>query len=308
MSFDELLLTADVDDAAEAAMAAARATVDAPHATGDARLQAARLIDLGLDELKKRLRAARSDQRKSPPAAEAPDPLTTLERTLHRKNGRNTDWSLIRFPAGADREMRTVESALRDAAKSGSTGIQRVVVPDLAAMRKSDYPIAGPAIFVSHAVGTTPEIRRLTGGIDPALVPREISGRALSDLLADPHTDRAGSIEKGLDWWRGRSKPDKRIFYDLAVLIDDIAGIPNDIIDPSYSLVNDLDFDDLAMRELLGEVESKFDVEIPEADITGLRLLTVGDLVYYVQALQRSASPAKADADLGQPDEGSSAV
>lgn len=66
MSLDDLLLDADVDDAAEAAIAAAIATVDEPTASATAREQAAELLRIGVDGLKERLRAAR--RKPHPPA------------------------------------------------------------------------------------------------------------------------------------------------------------------------------------------------------------------------------------------------
>jgi acyl carrier protein len=53
-------------------------------------------------------------------------------------------------------------------------------------------------------------------------------------------------------------------------------------ITPAYSLRDDLGLDSMATIELLFRIEETFDLQIPDQDLQ--KLLTVGDVIHYVEA------------------------
>lgn len=67
MCFEHMLLNADPEDAAEAANIIARAVVDDPSASDEARAAAVTILGLSLEELTQRLREAQ--EKKSAPAS-----------------------------------------------------------------------------------------------------------------------------------------------------------------------------------------------------------------------------------------------
>lgn len=68
MSFEHMLLNADPEDAAEAANIIARAVVDDPSASDEARAAAVTILGLSLEELTRRLREAQEN--KAAPASD----------------------------------------------------------------------------------------------------------------------------------------------------------------------------------------------------------------------------------------------
>lgn len=63
-------------------------------------------------------------------------------------------------------------------------------------------------------------------------------------------------------------------------------------IRPDHHLRNDLGLDSMATIELLYQIEEAFDLEIPDQDLQ--KLLTVGDVIGYVEGRLRPSSPARA--------------
>lgn len=58
-----------------------------------------------------------------------------------------------------------------------------------------------------------------------------------------------------------------------------------------YSLRDDLGLDSMATIELLFKIEEAFDLQIPDQDLQGL--VTVGDVIGYVERRLKPAAPAK---------------
>jgi len=60
---------------------------------------------------------------------------------------------------------------------------------------------------------------------------------------------------------------------------------------PEDSLRDDLGLDSLMTIELLYEIESVFDIQIPDEDFTGL--VTIGNVVSYIEKKKQPRSPRK---------------
>ena len=71
---------------------------------------------------------------------------------------------------------------------------------------------------------------------------------------------------------------------DLAAIVEDIAGVAADDVQPDKSFVDDLDVDSLSMVEIVVAAEEKFEVRIPDDDVKNLK--TVGDAVDYIDNAQ----------------------
>ena len=71
---------------------------------------------------------------------------------------------------------------------------------------------------------------------------------------------------------------------DLAAIVEDIAGVSADDVQPDKSFVDDLDVDSLSMVEIVVAAEEKFGVRIPDDQVKNLR--TVGDAVDYIDSAQ----------------------
>jgi acyl carrier protein len=71
------------------------------------------------------------------------------------------------------------------------------------------------------------------------------------------------------------------ILNGLAQIVNEIAGVPIDDVQPDKSFINDLDVDSLAMVEIATAAEDTFGVRIPDDDLKDLR--TVGDAVSYIE-------------------------
>ena len=70
----------------------------------------------------------------------------------------------------------------------------------------------------------------------------------------------------------------------LAVIVNEVAGVPVADVTMEKSFVDDLDIDSLSMVEVVMAAEDKFGVKIPDGDVKDLR--TVGDAVNYIVANQ----------------------
>ena len=71
---------------------------------------------------------------------------------------------------------------------------------------------------------------------------------------------------------------------DLAAIVEDIAGVPADDVQPDKSFVDDLDVDSLSMVEIALAAEERFGVKIPDDELANLK--TVGDAVSYIEKAQ----------------------
>ena len=71
---------------------------------------------------------------------------------------------------------------------------------------------------------------------------------------------------------------------DLAAIVEDIAGVSTDDVQPDKSFVDDLDVDSLSMVEIVVAAEEKFGVRIPDDEVKNLK--TVGDAVSFIEKAQ----------------------
>ena len=71
---------------------------------------------------------------------------------------------------------------------------------------------------------------------------------------------------------------------ELATIVEDIAGVPADDVQPGKEFVADLDVDSLSMVEIVVAAEEKFGVRIPDDQVKNLK--TVGDAVDYIAKAQ----------------------
>ena len=72
------------------------------------------------------------------------------------------------------------------------------------------------------------------------------------------------------------------ILSGLAVIVNEVAGVPVEDVQPDKSFVDDLDIDSLSMVEVVMACEDKWGVKIPDSEVKNLR--TVGDAVTYITA------------------------
>ena len=71
---------------------------------------------------------------------------------------------------------------------------------------------------------------------------------------------------------------------DLAAIVEEIAGVPADDVQPDKEFIADLDVDSLSMVEIVVAAEEKFGVRIPDDEVKNLK--TVGDAVDYIDNAQ----------------------
>jgi acyl carrier protein len=74
----------------------------------------------------------------------------------------------------------------------------------------------------------------------------------------------------------------QEILDGLAVIVNEVAGVPVADIQPDKSFIDDLDIDSLSMVEVVMAAEDKWGVKIPDAEMKNLK--TVGDAVAYISA------------------------
>lgn len=67
-------------------------------------------------------------------------------------------------------------------------------------------------------------------------------------------------------------------------IVAEILDLEASEISEDEKIIDDLGADSIAVMEIVMELEEDFDVEVPTEDI--LELLTVGDIVKYVEAKQ----------------------
>ncbi len=74
----------------------------------------------------------------------------------------------------------------------------------------------------------------------------------------------------------------QEILDGLAVIVNDVAGVPVADVQMDKSFVDDLDVDSLSMVEVVMAAEDKWGVKIPDSETKNLK--TVGDAVNYISA------------------------
>ena len=73
----------------------------------------------------------------------------------------------------------------------------------------------------------------------------------------------------------------QEILDGLAVIVNEVAGVPVADIQPDKSFIDDLDIDSLSMVEVVMAAEDKWGVKIPDSEVKNP--VTVGDAVAYIQ-------------------------
>ena len=74
----------------------------------------------------------------------------------------------------------------------------------------------------------------------------------------------------------------EEILVGLAGIVNEVAGVPVDDVQPGKSFVDDLDIDSLSMVEVVMAAQDKWGVKIPDEEMKNLK--TVGDTVAYIEA------------------------
>ncbi len=74
----------------------------------------------------------------------------------------------------------------------------------------------------------------------------------------------------------------QEILAGLAAIVNEVAGVPVEDVQPDKSFVDDLDVDSLSMVEVVMASEDKWGVKIPDEAVKNLK--TVGDAVAYIEA------------------------
>ena len=76
----------------------------------------------------------------------------------------------------------------------------------------------------------------------------------------------------------------QEILEGLATIVNEVAGVPVEDVQPDKSFVDDLDIDSLSMVEVVMAAEDKWGVKIPDSEVKNLK--TVGDAVTYITSNQ----------------------
>ena len=74
------------------------------------------------------------------------------------------------------------------------------------------------------------------------------------------------------------------ILSGLAVIVNEVAGVPVEDVQPDKSFTEDLDIDSLSMMTIVVNAEEKFGVRIPDDEVKNLK--TVGDAVAFIERAQ----------------------
>jgi acyl carrier protein len=74
----------------------------------------------------------------------------------------------------------------------------------------------------------------------------------------------------------------QEVLEGLAVIVNEVAGVPVEDVQSDKSFVDDLDIDSLSMVEVVMAAEDKWGVKIPDEEVKNLK--TVGDAIAYIQA------------------------
>jgi acyl carrier protein len=81
---------------------------------------------------------------------------------------------------------------------------------------------------------------------------------------------------------REERKMSQETLDGLAVIVNEVAGVPVEDVQLDKSFVDDLDVDSLSMVEVVMAAEDKWGVKIPDSEVKNLK--TVGDAVAYIDA------------------------
>ena len=74
---------------------------------------------------------------------------------------------------------------------------------------------------------------------------------------------------------------DEQIVSDLAVILNEVAGVDQAKVSADKSFLDELEVDSLSMVEVVMAAEDKFGVKIPDEEVKNLR--TVGDAVAFIK-------------------------
>ena len=74
---------------------------------------------------------------------------------------------------------------------------------------------------------------------------------------------------------------DEQIISDLAVILNEVAGVDQTKVSADKSFLDDLEVDSLSMVEVVMAAEDKFGVKIPDEEVKDLR--SVGDAVSFIK-------------------------
>ena len=92
-------------------------------------------------------------------------------------------------------------------------------------------------------------------------------------------------------------------FHDLQAMAAEILGIDPQDVQMEKSFARDLAADSLDLGELIAAVEDKYEVELPEETLEGMK--NVGDLWNFLEAKQAAGGAAGGRAMPGLPEGGS---
>ncbi len=73
----------------------------------------------------------------------------------------------------------------------------------------------------------------------------------------------------------------QEILDGLAVIVNEVAGVPVEDVQSDKAFIDDLDIDSLSMVEVVMAAEDKWGVKIPDSEVKNLT--TVGDAVAYIE-------------------------
>lgn len=74
---------------------------------------------------------------------------------------------------------------------------------------------------------------------------------------------------------------EEQIVSDLAVILNEVAGVDQSKVSMDKSFLDDLEVDSLSMVEVVMAAEDKFGVKIPDEEVKNLK--TVGDAVTFIK-------------------------
>ena len=74
---------------------------------------------------------------------------------------------------------------------------------------------------------------------------------------------------------------EEQIVSDLAIILNEVAGVDQSKVSMEKSFLDDLEVDSLSMVEVVMAAEDKFGVKIPDEEVKNLK--TVGDAVTYIK-------------------------
>jgi acyl carrier protein len=92
-------------------------------------------------------------------------------------------------------------------------------------------------------------------------------------------------------------------FHDLQAMAAEILGIDPEDVQMDKSFARDLAADSLDLVELIAAVEDKYEVELPEETLEGMK--NVGDLWKFLEVQQAAGGDAGGRAAPGLPEGGS---